>query len=273
MDYRNLARNALERAKNELSHDDTHRLRYAALELRMSLEAIIYERGGNYRAELPSQGLAVWQPRKLLNMLLELDPYADKSPTLSFGLEEEYGKPAKEMKLLGTDRVLSLSEIKKYYDKLGSYLHTQTIEQVAQNKGPKHEGMVKRCNEVIRILEEVLSSPVFNTDLKVTSTIACANCGVNIVRRKPPQNETLIVKCIECPATYDMFSKDDETIEWVSRTQKVKCANQLCENKYNLYEKEVHVGTSWVCLDCSCKNEIVLSLQCEPKEDENSKAG
>ena len=273
MDYRNLARNALDRAKDELSNNGAHRVRYAALELRMSLEALIYERGRHYQAELPSKSLAVWQPRRLLNMLLELDPYADKSPTLSFGLEEEYGKPAKEMKLLGTDRILSLPEIKKYYDKLGSYLHTQTIEQVAQNKGPKPEGMAKRCNEVIMILEEVFSSPVFNTDFKATSTLQCANCGVSIVRRAPPKNETLIVNCIECPATYDMFLKDDGSIEWVSRTKKVKCANQSCDNLFDLYEKEVHVGTSWACPKCNSKNEIVLSLQCKSNENSNSKTG
>jgi len=265
--YRHLARNALDRAKNELSHNDIHRLRYAALELRMSLEAIIYERSSNYLDELPSQSFSVWQPRKLLKILLEIDPHADKSSTISIGIEEEYGKPAKEMTLLGTDRVLSLSEIKKYYDKLGSYLHTESIDQSSKNKGPKPDGMLKRCNEVIKILDEVISSPVFNSDMRVMSTTTCQECGKAIARRVPDQNKKLIATCIDCVATYDMFSKDDGTISWIARGENINCANQECKKPFYLWEKEIIAGTYWTCTECSGKNSVVLSLQHESKEN------
>jgi hypothetical protein len=271
MDYRNSARKALERAKKELSSDDEHRLRYAALELRMALEALIYERSKNYKDELPNENLGVWQPKRLLNLLLELDPYVDKSATIGVGVEEEYGKPAKDIQSLGTDRVLSLAEIKKYYDKIGSYLHTQTVEQVAQNKGPKPDGMRKRCNEIMRILEEVLSSPVFNADFKVTSSITCGNCGADIVRRIPPEDNQLIAKCIKCPATYDVIPKEDKTVDWLPRIHKVKCANSECKKPFEIWERELDFGSNWDCSKCNGNNTIIYALQYKQSAEEKQK--
>lgn len=111
MDYRHLARKSVERAKNELDKNIVHNLPYAALELRMALESIIYERAENYKEELSGKKLSTWQPRKLLMLILEIDPHVDQNSSISAGIEEEYGKPAKQMNFVGSERVLSLKEL------------------------------------------------------------------------------------------------------------------------------------------------------------------
>ena len=78
MNYRNEARRALQRANDHLDDPGISRGRYAALELRMALESLVYERADSYREELPGRALYTWQPGKLLKMLLEIDPLADK---------------------------------------------------------------------------------------------------------------------------------------------------------------------------------------------------
>lgn len=168
LNYRDVARKSLNRAKQELTSNEKHRFRYAALELRMAFEALIYERAGNYSEELPGEKLSTWQPGKLLSLLLEIDPSADKNRGLSVGIEEECGKPAKEMTYMGEERVIRLSEIKKYYDRLSSYLHTPTSDQVAEGKGADAEKILLRCNEIVAILEQVLASPIFNCNMKIT---------------------------------------------------------------------------------------------------------
>ncbi|MCO8019430.1 hypothetical protein NI456_11235 [Brevundimonas diminuta] len=55
-----------------------------------------------------------------MQVLLDIDPDADKDRTLSVGLEEAYGIPAKEMNSLGKETLLNLSILKKHYDALGS---------------------------------------------------------------------------------------------------------------------------------------------------------
>ena len=139
MDYRHEAQLALDRAKENIKKNDIHALRYAALELRMALEALIYQKAKNYKEELPEKDMDTWQPRQLLIKLIEIDPDADKGASVAVGIEEEYGQPAKEMNFIGSEKVLILAEIKKYYDRLGSYLHTPTIKQIKNNKTPSKE--------------------------------------------------------------------------------------------------------------------------------------
>ncbi len=52
MNYRNDARNSLKRAIAELAQADDERLKYAALELRMTMEALTYDRALAYKDEL-----------------------------------------------------------------------------------------------------------------------------------------------------------------------------------------------------------------------------
>ena len=114
MNYRNNAEKSLKRAQGELDSDSPTRVRYGALELRMALEGLIYDRASLYKEELSGKELNTWQPKQLLELLLELDPAADKNCSVSAGIEETPGKPSKDIRFLGTDRVLTLKEIKKY---------------------------------------------------------------------------------------------------------------------------------------------------------------
>lgn len=269
MNYRNEARKATGRAKLELDSCDDHRLRYAALELRMALEDLIYERASLYKAELSGKKLSTWQPKKLLNLLLEIDPYADKSSSLSVGIEEKYGKPAKEMTSIGKDRVLGLGEIKKYYDRLGAYLHTQTIEQFSGGKGLTPDKIRTRCDEVRKIIEEVLASPVFNVNIKTTSSISCQGCGTNIVRRIPSKSEPLVANCINCSASYTLIMKDESEIEWKPNIHEIKCANTSCTSSFNLWKSEIKVGTNWRCPECNGINKIVHAVVFNNSEKES----
>lgn len=260
MDYRSEARKSLARAKLELDSSNEHRLRYAALELRMALEALIYEKAGQYKEELCDKKLSTWQPKVLLDLLLEIDPYADKSTSLAVGIEEEYGKPAKQMTLLGKDRVLGLGEIKKYYARLGSYLHALTIDQSSEGKGPTPDKIRTSCGEIVKIIDEVLASPVFNVNIKTTSSITCQGCGEMIVRRIHSRHEPLTAKCIKCPASYTLIFQDDGATNWKPNILEIKCANTSCRFPINVWVSEIKIGTNWKCSECNGNNTIVHGI-------------
>ena len=84
----------------------------------MAMESITYERAKTYSAEIPPDEYATWQPRKIVQLLLEIDPNADKDSSLSYAIEDEFGKLGKNVSGLGTEKVLSLAAIKKHYDAL-----------------------------------------------------------------------------------------------------------------------------------------------------------
>ena len=266
MNYRNSARDALKRAKDALDNGDDHYLKYASLELRMALEALIYERAGNYTEELPQKVLSIWQPNKLLKTSLEIDPYTDQSATIAVGIEEEYGKPSRNLKPLGKERVLSLKEIKKYYNRLGSYLHTKTIEQVEKNKGSGPEKIRTNCLELHKIIDEVISSPVFNFNIRTTTKCEYGNCGATIPRRTIPTENSFNAICIDCDATYKITTKDHKDFLWEPLGVKVKCANQSCDQEIFLYRNEIKAGTNWVCNKCNRRNKIGLALLLSPEE-------
>jgi hypothetical protein len=71
VDFRAEARKALNRARSELESGDDARLKYAALELRLAMEAITYDRARTYRNEMPPQEYDTWQPRKLMQLLID----------------------------------------------------------------------------------------------------------------------------------------------------------------------------------------------------------
>lgn len=263
MDYRGEARNSLARVKQNLNDHDSNHTRYAALDLRIALESLIYERAGLYSEELCGKKLSTWQPGKLLTILLEIDPFADKGGEMSVGTEEEYGKSAPAMHSLGRERTLSLKEIKTYYDRLGSYLHAPTREQVSSGKVATPERMTECCAELLTILEEVLYSPVFNLNFRVKSEITCGKCGEKILRRLPPGGGTVVANCINCSAQYNVTFEGAGDAVWTPLLQSIKCANEHCDESIDLWESDIKEGAKWTCSGCNRKNIISLALVLE----------
>ncbi|MGE3145127.1 MAG: hypothetical protein AB7K35_06040, partial [Pseudorhodoplanes sp.] len=83
--YRQMARESLQRAKNELAAEDPLRYRYAALEMREAIEALIYERANVFKDDVKPDQLKVWQPKKLMQLLVSIDPAANMGCTLKIG--------------------------------------------------------------------------------------------------------------------------------------------------------------------------------------------
>src|SRR5689334_18183442 len=86
-DFRHSARESLIRGKAELAANNPHRLRYAALELRDAMEALTYDRALAFKDDIPPEQYKTWQPRKLMAVLLDIDPLIGMTSTIAFGLE------------------------------------------------------------------------------------------------------------------------------------------------------------------------------------------
>ena len=183
MNYRHESRQVLKRARAALESNDDQNLKYAALELRMAMEALTYDRAKAYKDEFPPDEYETWQPRKVMAVLLEIDATADKDSTLSYGLEETPGQPASQMTMIGTETVLNMETLRRHYDALGSFLHVPTLKQTKSGKGHDHGKLRMRCTEIAEYLDKVLTSPVHNVTLGNFATIDCAECGKPIRKR------------------------------------------------------------------------------------------
>lgn len=260
MDYRHEARLALDRAKEYIKINDIYSIRYAALELRMSLEALIYQTAKKYEEELPERDIDTWQPRQLLIKLIEVDPNADKGVSVAIGIEEKYGQPAKEMNFIGNERVLSLADIKKYYDRLGSYLHTPTIKQIKNDKIPSKEKIQADCDGLATIIGEVLSSTIFNFDFKRMMRWECTQCQSKIVRRVPDDKKAFLVNCTKCSASYNIQLTDEDSSHFIPLTKKVPCANSDCQEITDIWINDIKLNEQWICEHCNANNIFVLAV-------------
>ena len=257
--FRAAARRCLEQAKALLQSEKAGDVRYAALELRMALEALTYERAAVYADDLPAAGYRTWQPKKVLQLLLSMDPHADQGAELAIGTEETYGQPAKVMQSMGREHVLSLVTIKRHYDALGSYLHFPTMEQHEKGDAPSLAGLRDRCNALVEEISKVLASPIYNLRFKMPLTFECRRCGSPISKGMPVGASGVEVRCTQCNALYklshDVASKETTVTPVVKQ---VPCSDVECARKVELWDDEISVGINWACPDCSRQNIFAL---------------
>lgn len=264
--FRNFARKAIERAKNEIESNDSFRLRYAALELREVLEALTYDRAAAFKKEMPPEEYSKWQPRKLMAALVNIDPTLVMSSIIRVGREETFGvpPPPEQMKVLGTEHVVTVKDLKTHYDALGSFLHFPSLNTIESNRTPDHTDLRKRCDAVIELAEKVLSSNIYNSTLGSFLHWTCTNsdCGEKLHKRVPHNVSHFSASCFTCNAEYRAVKDQDGSWQAEACTTAVPCSTENCEGKIKLWPHELKPGTRWKCNACGAAN--VLGLCVEP---------
>jgi hypothetical protein len=160
---------------------------------------------------------ANWQPKKVMAVLLELDPNADKDSVLAVGIEEEFGV-SKDIQALGCEKVLGMAELRKHYDALGSYLHVSTLKQSISGAHPDAVKLRSRCAEIVKFVEAVLASTFYNITLGQFAVVDCQECGRKLRKRIPPGQPTVKIECFECPASYTAADVGGGKMERQTRT-------------------------------------------------------
>lgn len=268
-DFRNLARAHLKNAKDLLATGDDDDCELATLKLRKAMEALTYERSEGYADDLGPEKMKTWQPKKLMERMLEVDPHADKDATIAFGIEPSYGEKPEVMQSMGTDYVLDMKTLKKHYDALGAYLHTPTLAQLEQGKSHDFNKLRKRCDEIVAAVDKVLSSRIWNSTMANRGEIECNECDTIIRRRLDKNGEEKVVECWDCVATYNMKDLGDGEVRFEPRQIEVPCPNKECETSIHIWEKEFKKGTWWTCRVCETQQQ--LSLFVHPKDQAENK--
>lgn len=266
MNFRDLARKHLDAAKKQIDSLDDSNLKYAALDLRMAMEAITYDRALSFKDEFPEAEYDTWQPKKIMAVLIEIEPATDKDSSFSIGIEESTGKPSQNMKHIGSEKVLSMKILKGHYDRLGSYLHVMNLRSFHHNKIIDFEKMRMRCSEIYSEIEGVLSSTLFNCTLGTFSHIECLKCSHPIRKRVPSINDDSHIEadCKNCNASYLLEPQDNGNYIWHPNRQEILCGNKSCEQVITIWQREIDLGRFWICKSCGGKNIINYGVIFEP---------
>jgi DNA-directed RNA polymerase subunit RPC12/RpoP len=260
-EYRSDARRCLVAARIEMDSGDPMRLPYAALRLRMALEAFTYERVDAYRAWLAPGQCDTWQPRQVMKALREIDPNADKGGSLTIGLEEVYGVPAKQMVHVGSENVLSMRDIKDNYDALGAYLHLPTLKQLREKKAPDLAALRERCEVALSIIEKVLESSLTKAVAGILLDFQCRRCEKEISRMVPLVAHEFETACPHCSLRYLLSGEGDgRTTVTPPKTELLPCLTEGCAGEHLLWPDERKPGTTWACGVCQAEQQIRLGV-------------
>src|ERR1019366_6532542 len=109
-----------------LAKQDDASLRYAALELRRCIEAIVYEKLKVYDILLPVGSVHQWQPPQAFDALIAIEPGAEETYTYAIAPQRDFGQIAEgPYRAVGMDERPKGKWIKKTWNKLGAYLHAE----------------------------------------------------------------------------------------------------------------------------------------------------
>jgi hypothetical protein len=273
MDYRDNARKHLKRCEEELSSGQDERVKYAALELRMAMESLTYDRALAYKDEFPPQEYGTWQPKKVMAVLLEIDSTVDKDYELTVGKEEKTGVTPPVMHSMGSEKVLNMGMLRKHYDALGSYLHVQIMKQACSGKPLDYNKIRSRCDEIAAFVSHVLSSPIWNCTLGNFATLQCVECRKTIRKRIPHDKTEVEAECYECRASYTIVKVGDGRYESRPQQHEVECAKDGCERKIVVWRHELEKGRCWTCPTCKGVNTFVLGISHDTKSPSTEKSG
>jgi DNA-directed RNA polymerase subunit RPC12/RpoP len=214
------------------------KLRYAALECRLAIEEICYERLRIAHKYISIEKIRSWQPPKLLKFLFEeVEPSLLGGSKLSISKEpvdglkelkrEDY--EAMEWVEIGKQSSLDLQRISKLYYKISKHLHA---------KMPKSEATAVNIvgDEIGRHVQEVVAELSLSSKGRIEffwpSKVVHFDClcGENISRTEHSLNTAKFVSCIKsaCNITY-VPKLTDVGYELLRRVATIKCPH--CSSK------------------------------------------
>lgn len=257
--FRAEACNALNLAKTEMATADDARLRFAALQLRLALEALTYERAQMYQDELPPSEIDGWQPGKLIKVLIEIEPHIYQNATYNIRREASETRPAGDRVPLGQDVVIPMKEVQKHHSALSSALHMPTIRQLDAGQGFNHAKVRSKCEDAIAAIEKALSSTV-RTNLGNFGSFDCLKCSTRVRRRLGLKGTSVEAECYGpqngtgCGATYTVTRQPDDTVDVLPNKSNFGCTTEGCGHAFDVWTSDVKEGASWTCPACAAEH-------------------
>lgn len=244
----------LNRAEHLLEKNDEDLLRYVCLELRFCLEAIAYEKLRTYAPRLPDAILNTWQPPQAIRALLEFEPLADQDFVLRISPESEPGVPTGEWTTLGTHRTLPLSWLRKFYNKLGHYLHVPQPGSDRRTKllDPSREQLKRIVAELKPAIETT-----FDLSLAAVRHFECSVCHLPSFANIEAARKRQKVLCLNPNCQAEFFPEFDQTGNAKLHLISTEFGCLSCGKPIRVENRKLKIGLGFSCLACGAPHQIV----------------
>lgn len=208
----------IEKIKALVAQGDAASLTYAALEVRLAVEHVCYQRLRISHKYLSADDLRKWQPGYVIQTVMELvDPQIASGWTLSMGREPskdgEDPRDTKEWVHIGTQASLDVKLLVKIWQAMGSFLHTdlpKSHDHPLTHYRPVEE-MRSKVEEALKELERVAEGTLVGSIVPEAVSFEC-ECGQRNNRSARTLKNNSIVNCIrpDCKEQYKVELIDDE---------------------------------------------------------------
>lgn len=261
-----------------LDEDTEASITYAALEARLALEKVCYDRLRQRHDYISHDQLRRWQPGAIINTLLkDVDEHVGQTLTISIGTSpaEAGVKPEDDEYVpIGTEVGFDAKRIVKMWNALAKLaLHVRLPEHKNDHipdYGDKAPIRAK-VEEVVAELERLATGTMTFSGLGEEVSFVCS-CGEKNKRRAGLLREGQHIHCInpDCKITWKA-TKDADDVTFESVTVPVDCENCKAANhmpwRYFLDMKHDEIG-SFSCHTCRHKNYVQWRLmQVRPTAD------
>ena len=246
-------RACLARARVLLGNPTPENLRYAALELRLCMEALTYERLRIFRDIVPESALKKWQPPQAVKALLEFEPLADQSFTLLVGVEDQAGAEPTSTQFVGEHKSLDVSWLRKHYHKTGSLLHSP-YEAPPDNPS----ATAAYLQGVVAEIAAALSGNIRAGYIRRVIPYNCDACNALSLVNRDAMFKRRKAECLQCGAEHYATFDDDGTLEFKLNTTDFDCGH--CKTPIPVENRKLCEGFEFTCRKCGTRHRVVARL-------------
>jgi hypothetical protein len=234
--------------ENLLQDGSEASLTYAALECRLSIERICYDRLRIAHDYISHDDLKRWQPKDIVNVLIqEVDPHAAATFTFSISKEaapegspsptvEEY--QSMEFLPVGTQIGFDPGKLGRLWNALaGLALHVSVPEtrEASISRYGEAEAIRRKVIEALEEIRRIGKGTLLATGYGEEVSFECS-CGTKNKRRLDYLKNGQTVSCIN-PGCDESYGYLEETLEFGRRTLAIVC--QKCGSQQDVPKKKV----------------------------------
>jgi DNA-directed RNA polymerase subunit RPC12/RpoP len=246
---------AFHRAVKLLDQHQDETLRYAALEVRRCLEAVVYEKLWAYKNRLPTEMIREWRPPQAFKALIAIESGARHTSIISVAKQKAFGMATEEpYKQLGIDLRPDVKWLEKTWHKLGKFPHAEFPYDPAEAfaEPDKVRTMLLELVEKIRPFVKT----TFTSTVAEIISFECTACGDIVLANKKSIETTGYITCLNprCELRYLVKEKHGEDFEFELENYSADCSE--CGEQILLPKHKLSTGYEFSCLSCHCHYQV-----------------
>src|ERR1043166_3262420 len=244
-------RQHVERARTLLATGDNADLPYAALELRMAMEAITYDKLRAHAARLPAEVLDRWQPPQAMKALLQFEPSAGRNFVVRVAPQPTVGVPGTQAFTLGEHRSFDLGWLRPSYNKLGSYLHVPSPKQSASRTTDAATASRREALQTILVEVERVAGARLEGGMASVIQFDCDKCERLVLCNEEAVRETKRAVCLEPSCSAEHFAEfaSDGCVTFYLDAMQFDCLK--CKAAIPVETRRLAIGWTFRCDACS----------------------